>query len=124
MPCGGNYWLLNSSWRYCNTTVGISSPFYMFFHQFYHSLDVHDVKWQSCLSTLRSMNIMTQVCFGSTYFGAHHILVLANTSSWAWHAKATMWAIWANPKSLAHLATLPFPNTAEFGRTPQGMLHT
>ena len=34
--CEGNYRLLNSSRRYCNIFVGISNPFFMFLHQFYH----------------------------------------------------------------------------------------
>ena len=45
------------------------------------------------------MNIMTQLCDESIYFGAQHILDLANNSSWAWHTKATKWASWVNPKS-------------------------
>ena len=58
---------------------------------------------------LRSIDIMTQVCYEGTYFGAQHILHPANNSSWAWHTVAAMLAIWDYPKSWAHLATLPFP---------------
>ena len=32
--------LLNTSWRYYNIFVGISSPFFVYFHQFYHFLAV------------------------------------------------------------------------------------
>ena len=73
---------------------------------------------------MRSIDIMTQKGFESTYLNAQHILVPTNNSSWAWHIKATMWAIWANPKSWAHLATLPFPNPGGLGRRPKGMLDT
>ena len=75
----------------------------------------HDVKWQPCISTLRSIDIMTQVCHEGTYFGAHHILDPAENSSWAWHTVAAMLAIWDYPKSWAHLATLPFPKPEELG---------
>ena len=68
-----------------------------------------------CISTLRSIDIMTQVCHGGTYFGAQHILNPANNSSWAWHTVAAMLAIWDYPKSWAHLATLPFPKPEELG---------
>ena len=75
----------------------------------------HDVKWRPCISTLRSIDIMTQVCYEGTYFGAQHILDPANNSSWAWHTVAAMLAIWDYPKSWAHLATLPFPKPEELG---------
>ena len=64
---------------------------------------------------LRSIDIMTQVCYGGTYFGAQHILDPANNSSWAWHTVAAMLAIWDYPKSWAHLANLPFPKPEELG---------
>ena len=70
----------------------------------------HDVKWRPCISMLRSIDIMTQVCFGGTHFGAQHILDPANNSSCAWHTVAAMLAIWDDPKSWAHLATLPSQN--------------
>ena len=70
------------------------------------------------------MNIMTEVCYGSTYLDAQHILDLANNSSWAWHTKDTMWTIWVISKSWAHLATLPFAKPNGFGRRPKDMLHT
>ena len=57
---------------------------------------------------LRSIDIMTQVCYEDTYFGAQHILDPANNSSWAWHTVAAMLAIWDYPKSWAHLGTLLF----------------
>ena len=41
----------------------------------------HDVKWRPCISTLRSIDIMTQVCYEGTYFDAQHILDPANNSS-------------------------------------------
>ena len=82
----------------------------------------HDVKWRPCISTLRPIDIMTQACYEGTYFGAQHILDPANNSSWAWHTVAAMLAIWDNPKSWAHLATLPFPQPEEFGRRPKDML--
>ena len=41
----------------------------------------HDVKWRPSISVLRSIDIMTQVCFGGTYFGPQHILDPANNSS-------------------------------------------
>ena len=59
---------------------------------------------------------MTQVCYGGTHFGAQHILDPANNSPWAWHTVAAMLAIWDDPKSWAHLATLPFPKPEGFGR--------
>ena len=82
--------------------LGVVSPILPF-------LARHDVKWRPCISTLRSIDIMTQVCYEGTYFGAQHILDPANKSSWAWHTVAAMLAIWDYPKSWAHLATLPFP---------------
>ena len=75
----------------------------------------HDVKWRPCISTLHSIDIMTQVCYEGTYFGAQHILNPANNSSWAWHTVAAMLAIWDYPKSWTHLATLPFPKPEELG---------
>ena len=75
----------------------------------------HDVKWPPCISTLRSIDIMTQICFEGTYFGAQNILDPAINSSWAWHTVAAMLAIWDHPKSWAHLATLPFPKPEELG---------
>ena len=75
----------------------------------------HDVKWRLCISKLRSIDIMTQVCYEGTYFGAQHILDPANNSSWIWHTVAAMLAIWDYPKSWAHLATLPFPKPEELG---------
>ena len=75
----------------------------------------HDVKWRPCISTLRSIDIMTQVCYEGTYFVAQHILDPANNSPWAWHTVASMSAIWDYPKSWAHLATLPFPKPEELG---------
>ena len=75
----------------------------------------HDVKWRPCISTLRSIDIMTQVCYEGTYFRAQHILDPANNSSWAGHTVAAMLAIWDYPKSWAHLATLPFPKPEELG---------
>ena len=64
---------------------------------------------------LRPTDIMIKVCFEGTYFGAQHILDLANNSSWAWHTVAAMLAIWDYPKSWPHLATLPFPKPEELG---------
>ena len=40
----------------------------------------HDVKWRPCISTLHSIDIMTQVCYEGTHFGAQHILDPANNS--------------------------------------------
>ena len=57
-----------------------------------------DVKWRPCISTLRSIDIMTQVYCERTYLGAQHILDPANNSSWAWHTVAAMLAIWDHPK--------------------------
>ena len=65
--------LLNPSRRYYNIFVRLSrhfwvfSPILLFFAR-------HDVKWRPCISTLRPIDIMTQVCYGGTYFGAQHIL--------------------------------------------------
>ena len=75
----------------------------------------HDVKWRPCISTLRSIDIMTQVCYEGTHFGAQHIMNPANNSSCAWHTVAAMLAIWDYPKSWAHLATLPFPKPEGLG---------
>ena len=91
------------------------SPILLFFAR-------HDVKWQPCISTLRSVDIITQVCYKGTYFGAQHILDPANNSCWAWHTVAAMLAIWDDPKSWAHLATLPFPKPEGFGGRPKDML--
>ena len=93
----------------------VFSPILLFFAR-------HDVKWRPCISTLRSTDIMTQVCYEGTYFGAQHILDPANNSSRAWHTVATMLAIWDDPKSWAHLATLPFSKPEGFGRRPKDML--
>ena len=75
----------------------------------------HDVKWRPCISTLRSIDIMTQVCYEGTYLGAQHILDPAINSSLASYTVAAMLAIWDYPKSWAHLATLPFPIPEELG---------
>ena len=48
-------------------TFGFFSPILLF-------LARHDVKWRPCISTLRSIDIMTQVCYEGTYFGAQYIL--------------------------------------------------
>ena len=93
----------------------VFSPILLFFAR-------HDVKWRPCISTLRSTDIMTQVCYEGTYFGAQHMLDPANNSSRAWHTVATMLAIWDDPKSWAHLATLSFPKPEGFGRRPKDML--
>ena len=66
---------------------------------------------------------MTQVCYEGKYFGAQHILNPANNSPWAWHTVAAVLAIWDDPRSSAHLATLPFPKPEGFGRRPKDMLH-
>ena len=71
---------------------------------------------------LRPIDIMTQVYFGGTHFGAQHILNPANNSFSAWHTVAAMLAIWDDPKSWAHLATLPFPKPEGFGRSPKDTL--
>ena len=68
-----------------------------------------------CISTLRPIDIMTQVRYEGTYFGAEHILDPANNSSWAWLTVAVMLAIWDHCESWAHLATLPFPKPEELG---------
>ena len=107
--------LLNPSRRYYNIFVRLSRPFWVFFSPILLFFARHDVKWRPCISTLRSINIMTQVCYEGTYFGAQHILDPANNSSWAWHTVAAMLAIWDYPKSWAHLATLPFPKPEELG---------
>ena len=65
---------------------------------------------------------MTQVCYEGTYFSAQYILDPANNSPWAWHTVTAMLAIWDDPKSWAHLATLPFPKPEGFGRRPKDML--
>ena len=96
-------------------TFAFFSPAFLFFAR-------HDVKWRPCISTLRSIDIMTQVCYEGTHFGAKHILDPANNSPWAWHTVAAMLAIWDDPKSWAHLATLPFPKPEGFGRRPKDML--
>ena len=71
---------------------------------------------------LHSIDIMTHVCPEGTFLGAQHILDPGNTSSWGGHTKVILWAIWVDPKSRAHLATAPSPNTGGFGRRPKGML--
>ena len=62
----------------------------------------HHVKWRPCNSTLRPNDIVTEVCYEGTYFGAQHILDPANNSSWAWRTVAAMLAIWDHLKSWAH----------------------
>ena len=79
----------------------------------------HDVKWRPCISTLRPIDIMTQVCDEDTYFGAQHILDPGYNSPWARHTVAAMLAILDYPKSWAHLATLPFPKQEELGDAQQ-----
>ena len=64
---------------------------------------------------LRSIDIITQVSYEGTCFGAQHILDPVNNSSCAWHTVAAMLAIWDYPKSWTHLATLPFPIPVELG---------
>ena len=93
----------------------VFSPILLFFAR-------HDVNRRPCISTLRSIDIMTQLCYGGTYFCAQHILDPANNSPWAWHTKAAMLAIWDDPKLWAHLATLPFPKPEGFLRRPKDML--
>ena len=88
--------------------MGVFLPILLFFAR-------HDVKWRMCISTLRSIDIMTQLCHEGTYFGAQHILDPADNSSWAWHTVAAMLAILDYPKSWAQLATLPFPIPEELG---------
>ena len=96
-------------------TFACFSPILLFFAR-------HDVKWRPCISTLRPMDIMSQVCFEGTYFGAQHISDPADNSPWAWHTVAAMLALWDYPKSWAHLATLPFPKPEGIGRRPKDML--
>ena len=73
---------------------------------------------------LRSIGSVTQLRFGSEYSDPHLKLDPANNSSWASHTKAILWATWGNPKSWAHLATRPFPNSGVFGRLLQDMFDT
>ena len=47
--------------------LGVFSPILLFFAR-------HDVKWRPCISTLRPIDIMTQVCYEGTYFGAQPYL--------------------------------------------------
>ena len=107
--------LLNPSRRYYNIFVRLSRHFWVFFSPISLFFARHDFKWRPCISTLRPIDIMTQVCCEGTYFGAQHILDPANNSSWAWRTVAAMLAIWDDPKSWAHLATLPFPKPEELG---------
>ena len=93
----------------------VVSPILLFFAR-------HDVKWRPCISTLRAIDIRTQVCFEGTLFGAQHILNPADNSPWAWHTVAAKLAIWDDPKSWAHLATLPFPRPEGFGRRAKDVL--
>ena len=92
------------------------------FRQFCCLFARHDVKWRRCISTLRSIDIMTQVCYEGTHLGAQHILDPANNSPWARHTVVAMLAIWDHPQSWAHLATLPFPKPEGFGRRSKDML--
>ena len=107
--------LLNPSRRYYNIFVRLSRHFGVFFSPILLFFACQDVKWRPCISTLRTIDIMTQVFHGGTYFGAQHILDLANNSSWAWRTVAAMLAISDHRKSWAHLATLPFPKPEELG---------
>ena len=95
--------------------LGVFSPILLFFAR-------HDVKWRPCISTLRSIDIMTQVCSEGTYFGAHHILNPANNSSWAWHTVAAMLTIWDHP--MGSLGDPAIPKTGGVGRRPKDMLDT
>ena len=72
-------------WRF-KALLSVFSPILLLFA-------CHDVRWRLCISTLRSIDIMTQVCSEGTYFVAQHILDPANNSSWAWHTVAAMLAI-------------------------------
>ena len=40
----------------------------------------HDVKWRPCISTLRSIDIVTEYCGWSTHFGPVHNFHDANNS--------------------------------------------
>ena len=100
----------------------ISGDFKSIFHVFPSILlffGRDDVKWRSCISMLRSSNIMTQVYCEGIYFGAQHVLGPANNSSLARHTKVILCAIWANPKSWAQLVTPPFPKTRGVWSTPK-----
>ena len=107
--------LLNPGRRYYNIFVRLSRHFWVFFSPILLFFARHDVKWRPCISTLRPIDIMTQVLDEGTYFSAQHIFHPANNSSWAWHTVAAKLAIWDHPKSWAHLATLPFPKPEELG---------
>ena len=84
----------------------------------------HDVKWRPCISTLRSIDIMTQVCFGGTYFSAQHILDPANNSTWAWHTLAAMFGDLGPSQIMGSLGDPAIPETGGVGRRPKDMLDT
>ena len=68
--------LLNPSRRYYNIFPRLSRHFWVFFSQILLFFARHDVKWRQCISTLRPIDIMTQVCYESTYF--------VPNISWTW----------------------------------------
>ena len=73
---------------------------------------------------VRSIDIMTQVCYESTHFGAQHILDPANNSSWAWHTVAAMLAILGLSQIMGSLGDPAIPKTGGVGRRPKDMLDT
>ena len=62
--------LLNPSRKHYNIFVRLSRHFWVFFSPILLFFAHHDVKWRPCISTLRPIDTMTQVCHGGTYFGA------------------------------------------------------
>ena len=67
---------------------------------------------------------MTQVCSEGTYFGAQHILDLANNSSWAWHTVAAMLAILGLSQIMGSLGDPAISKTGGVGRRSKDMLDT
>ena len=114
--------LLNPSRRHYYIFVQFSGYFWVFFRQLCCFLPVMMSSGDPVSQRCAQIDIMTQVCYEGTHFGAQHILDPANNSPWAWHTVAAMLAIWDNPKSRANLATLPFPQPEGFGRRPKDLL--
>ena len=84
----------------------------------------HDVKWQPCISTLRSIDIMTQVCHGGTYFCAQHILDPARKLFLGLAYRGRHVGDLGLSQIMGSLGDPAIPNTGGVGRRPKDMLDT
>ena len=79
----------------------------------------HDVKWQPCISTLRSIDTMTQVCYEGTYFGAQHILDQANNSPFGLAYRVRHVGDLRRPQIMGSLGNPSIPKTGGVLATPK-----